>query len=130
MALTPWLRGVEGGRFFSSSPWKPPPQLLPCLPAQAAAPSPSTGRPAAGAVLPAGSAADRLLLGSDLPTGRLGGAAALELVKPPAGSQRRAPVAGSDPPRPEQAGSGSRRSASCFTTNSSGSSCPAAGAEE
>lgn len=50
---------------------------------------------AAGALLPAGSTANRLLLGSDLPRAHLGGADALEHVGPPAGSQSRAPVAGS-----------------------------------
>ena len=68
---------------------------LPVPPAQASAASSSSGHPPAGALLPSGSTADRLLLGSDLPRGRLGGAAALERVEPPAGSQRRAPVAGS-----------------------------------
>lgn len=80
VALTPWLRGVEGGvpspvRHGSHH------QSLPIPPAQATAPSPSAGRPAAGALLSAGARADRLLLGSDLPRGRLGGAAALERLE-------------------------------------------------
>ena len=66
---------------------------LPFPPAQATAPSPSADRPAAGAVLPAGSTADRQLLGSDVPGGNLGAAAALERVKP-AGAQRPMPAAG------------------------------------
>ena len=81
MTLTPWLRGVEGG---VSSPVRHGShhQSLPIPPAQATAPSPSAGRPAAGALLPAGSTADRLLLGSDLPRGRLGGAPALGRLGP------------------------------------------------
>lgn len=91
VALTPWLRGVERERFLSSSPCKPPPSL-PAVPASARR---CIVTLAAGALLPAGSTANRLLLGSDLPRAHLGGADALEHVGPPAGSQSRAPVAGS-----------------------------------
>jgi hypothetical protein len=90
--LDPVAWGVEGGvsspvRHGSNYHFPPVP------PAQATGASSRADRPAAGAVLPAGSTADGLLLGSDLPRGRLGRATALERVKP-AGSQRPVPAAG------------------------------------
>ena len=81
VAVTPWLRGVEGGVSSPARHGSHHHRSLPFPPAQATAPSSSAGHPAAGALLPAGSAADRLLLGSDLPRGRLGGAAALERLE-------------------------------------------------
>ena len=113
VALSPWLRGVEGGVSSPVRHGSHHHHSLPFPPAQATAPSPRADRPAAGAVLPAGSTADRLLLGSDLPGGRLGRAAALERVEASRLSAQFQPPAGAGcapgPRRP--AGAATRRGA-------------------